>query len=137
MRVLLGLMLTAGALWGSEAEIRKAESEWASAVKSRDLAALEKIYTDDLIYAHSSGVVETKKEYMERLKSGLQRYETVSHESVRVAMHGDTAVALSILRMTGQSNERKFNDHLMMTHVWVKQGGVWRLAAHQTTKLAE
>jgi hypothetical protein len=30
-----------------------------------------------------------------------------------------------------------FNDHLKMLHVWVKQGRAWRLAAHQTTKLAQ
>jgi len=28
-----------------------------------------------------------------------------------------------------------FNDHVMMMHVWVKQGGSWHLAAHQTTKV--
>jgi ketosteroid isomerase-like protein len=136
-RIVVVLFLTAAAAWGSEAEIRKAEAAWGEAVQSRNVAALEKMYAEELIYAHSTGVVETKKQYLDRLQGGLQRYERVAFESTRVAMHGETAVTLSMLRMSGQSGERKFDDHLMMTHVWVKQKGGWRLAAHQTTKLAE
>ena len=45
-------------------EILEAEKRWAKAVIALDFAALEKIYHDGLIYAHSSGVIETKGEYM-------------------------------------------------------------------------
>ena len=58
-------------------------------------------------------------------------------EKSQVALHGGTAVTLSWVRMSGQSNERLFNDHLIMTHVWVRKGGAWKLAAHQTTRLAD
>lgn len=136
-RALLALVVWSMAGWASEDAIRKAEAGWAAMVEKRDVAGLERLYDEKLIYAHSSGVVETKAEYMERLKKGLQRYDGVKVESTRVAMHGEVAVALSMVRMTGQSNERKFDDHLMMTHVWLKRGGGWKLASHQTTKLAE
>ncbi|MBI4889087.1 MAG: nuclear transport factor 2 family protein [Acidobacteria bacterium] len=141
MKTLLGMVLLAAAAFaaagGSEEEVRKAEAAWALAVQGRDLAALDRIYDDALIYAHSTGVVETKAEYMKRLSGGLQRYSAVRFESTRVSVHGETAVTVSRLRMSGQSNERQFDDHLMMMHVWVRKGGVWRLTAHQTTKLAE
>ncbi|MBI5084628.1 MAG: nuclear transport factor 2 family protein [Acidobacteria bacterium] len=137
LRAALGLVLLSAALPAQEAEIRKAESAWAAAVQGRDFAALEAMYADDLIYAHSSGVVESKKQYMDRIRQGLQRYDEVKHESIRVVPHGGTAIAHCILRMRGKSNERSFDDHLMMMHVWVKRGGAWRLAAHQTTKLAD
>lgn len=120
-----------------EAEIRAAEARWAEAVKGRDVTALEGLYDAELIYAHSTGVVETKGQYMERLRGGKQRYDDVRIEKTQVALHGAAAVALSFVRMRGKSDERLFDDHLMMTHVWVKKGGAWKLAAHQTTKLAE
>ncbi len=122
---------------GAEEEIRRAEAAWALAVQARDVAALSRIYDEGLIYAHSTGVVETKAEYMKRLSGGLQRYTAVRFESTRVSVHGESAVTVSRLRMSGQSNERQFDDHLMMMHVWVRKGGAWKLAAHQTTKLAE
>ena len=121
----------------TEAEIRQADKQWAAAVQARDLAALERIFDDGLIYAHSTGIVETKKQYIERLRGGKQRYDQVTIEKSQVALHGDAAVTLSWVRMSGRSNERLFNDHVMMTHVWVRKGGAWKLAAHQTTKLAD
>lgn len=141
MKRLACVLFLAAAAWAAappdEADIRQAEARWAEAVKGRDVAALERLYEDGLIYAHSTGIVETKREYLERLKGGKQRYDGIVFEKTQVALHGDTAVALSWLRMNGKSNERLFNDRLMMTHVWVKKGGGWKLAAHQTTKLAE
>ena len=57
---------------GPEDEILAAEKGWAKAVIARDFAALEKIYHDGLIYAHSTGTIETKAEYMAKLRSGKQ-----------------------------------------------------------------
>jgi ketosteroid isomerase-like protein len=116
-------------------EVRKAETEWANAVKSRDLAALERMYTPELIYAHATGTIEDKKKYLDRLKTGAQRYDSITYESSRVVIYGDSAVTHSIMRMVGVNSAGPFNDHVMMIHFWVKQGGAWKLAAHQTTKI--
>jgi len=90
---------------------------------------------DQLIYAHSTGVIETKSEYMARLRRGTQKYDRIEHQNLTVKTYGDAAVAHSKVRMTGTSDTRAFDDRLMMMHLWVKQGGRWQLAAHQTTKL--
>ena len=119
----------------SEGEIRNAEKSWAAAVKGRDYAALEKIFTPGLIYAHASGAIEDKDKYVGRLRSGAQRYDSITHESTKIVLYGDSAVAHSIMRMTGVNTAGPFNDHVMMMHLWVKQNGAWRLAAHQTTKI--
>lgn len=119
-----------------EAQVRQAEQAWAEAVQRGDTAALERLYSERLIYAHSTGAVETRQQYLDRMKSGLQRYDRVAFESTRVVIEGGAAVSHSFLRMSGTSNGRRFDDYLMMLHVWVKQRGVWRLVAHQTTKLS-
>jgi ketosteroid isomerase-like protein len=139
-RLLLGTMLAtlgAGTIWAATADeaVRAAEKQWSEAVKNRDFAALERIFTRELIYAHSSGAVETETKYLERLRSGKQRYDSFTYESTQVVVYGDAAVAHSIVRITGSNDAGPFNDHLMMMHTWVKQGGMWRLAAHQTTKI--
>ena len=119
----------------AEDEIRQADLRWAFAEKNRDAAALDKIYTPGLIYAHATGNVEDKAKYIDRLKSGKQRYDSVNIESTKVVTYGDSAVSHSIVRTIGVNDNGPFNDHVMMMHVWVKQGGSWRLAAHQTTKI--
>ena len=119
----------------AEDEIRSAEKAWAAAVKARDFAALDRIFMPGLIYAHATGPIESKQKYMDRLRSGAQRYDGITHEDTKIVLYGDSAVAHSILRMQGVNESGPFNDHVMAMHLWVKQGGSWRLAAHQTTKL--
>lgn len=119
----------------AEDDLRTQEKAWAAAVLARDFAALEKIYADELIYAHSTGAIESKQDYLERLRKGAQRYDGITHEKIRAVSYGDSAVTHSIVRMVGTSNGKPFNDHVMMLHLWVKKGDRWRLAAHQTTKL--
>jgi ketosteroid isomerase-like protein len=125
------------ALAAGDADIRAAEKAWAGAVMARDLAALDRIFGNDLIYAHSTGVIETKAQYIDRLRGGAQRYDKVEHENIRVVPYGDAAVSHSTVRMMGTSNGKPFNDHVMMMHLWVRQGGAWKLVAHQTTRLAQ
>ena len=129
------MALAAFAATAGEEELRQAETGWAAAVQKADLAALQRILGDGLIYNHSTGVVEDKKEYLERLRKGAQKYELIEHASMNIRAYADAGVVASRVRMKGVSNTRLFDDQLLMLHVWVKQGGRWQLVAHQTTKL--
>ncbi len=119
----------------AEEEIRRAEKAWAAAVMRVDAQALEKILDDQLIYAHSTGVIESKAQYLDRLRRRAQKYDLIEHQQITVRLHGDAAVAHSQVRMKGVSDQVPFDNRLMMLHLWVKHGGQWWLAAHQTTRL--
>ena len=137
-RILLSGLLAAAACMAAaspEDEIKAADKAWATAVKSKDLAALDKMFLPGLVYAHATGPIESKDVYINRLKEGKQRYDSVTIESTRVFPYGDSALSHSIVRVTGVNSAGPFNDHVMMMHMWVKQGGAWRLAGHQTTKV--
>jgi ketosteroid isomerase-like protein len=134
----MGLILGVGfGLAGPDDDVIAAEKAWAEAVTSRDFDALDKLLSPELIYAHSTGVVETKDEYLAKLKSGDQRYDVIDHEKTIVKVHGDAAAAHSIVVMKGATRGEPFNNRLIMMHLWVRHGGSWQLAAHQTTRLAD
>ena len=137
MRTTILLLVLSAAISGAgpEDEIVSAEKGWAAAVVKRDAAALAKIYHDQLIYAHSTGVIETKGDYLGKLRKGTQRYDAIEHQKITVRVHGSAAVAHLMVHMKGQSGTRPFDDKLMAMHLWIKQDGRWQLAAHQTTKL--
>jgi ketosteroid isomerase-like protein len=120
-----------------EDQIRSAETHWAQAVQAGNLAELEKIFTPGLIYAHSTGVIQDRKQFLDQLRSGTRKYSAVKQERIQVSMYGDSAVAHSIMRMVGVNDKGPFDDRVMMMHFWVKQSGQWRLTAHQTTKLPD
>jgi ketosteroid isomerase-like protein len=141
-RALLCLAVLATALIpafgaGVEDQVVAAEKSWAKAVMTGDAAALDKLLAPDLIYAHSTGVVESKTEYLGKLKSGSQKYDLIDHEKTTVKVHGNAAVAHSVVVMRGTNASGPFNNKLMMMHLWVKEGAMWRLAAHQTTRLTQ
>jgi ketosteroid isomerase-like protein len=136
LRTIALLTVTAAAAFAAaEDDIRAADRRWAAAVKAGDIATLERMYTPALIYAHATGKVEDKAQYLDRLKTGKQKYTDVIIESTKIVAYGDSAISHSIVRTIGTNDSGPFNDHVMMLHVWVKQGGEWRLAAHQTTKI--
>jgi ketosteroid isomerase-like protein len=119
-----------------EDEVREAEMAWVAAVKANDFAKLESLLSPDLIYTHSTGVIEDKGAYLKALKSGNQKYDEIAHSNLRVkAYGGDSGVVTAKVRMAGKSKGTPFDNQLLMMHVWVKQGGRWQLAAHQTTRL--
>ena len=129
-----GLMMAAPAEDLNE-RIQERERAWSTATTGGDVVTLNKLFTDQLIYAHSTGVIEDKKEYLDRIRTAKQRYDRINQEKITVVPYGDAAVSHSILRMIGVSNGKPFDDHVMLLHLWVKQNGIWRIAAHQTTKL--
>jgi ketosteroid isomerase-like protein len=127
--------LPGAAASADESAILDAEKGWASAVLARDFAKLDTILTPGLIYAHSTGIIDDKSQYLSKMRSGTQKYAGIEHTSTTVRVYGNSAVAHSRARMHGVNASGPFDDKLMMIHMWVKSNGKWQLAAHQTTKL--
>jgi len=115
--------------------VEQAERSWAKAVVANDLAGLEKIFADDLTYTHSNAVTDSKAEYIEKLRSGQTKYVSIDYDSMTVRVYSDTALVNSKARIKAQTTTGSIDSNLVMLHVWLKSGGSWKLAAHQTTKL--
>jgi ketosteroid isomerase-like protein len=130
LALLLGSLFIAHA--ATEEDLRQVEKDWAAAVVANDFAKIEQFMSPDIIYGHSSGAVETKDEYMTRLRGGKQQYEAIEYHKIMAKVSGNTALTHSLLRMAGKNNGVPFNNELMMLHVWVQRDGRWQLAGHQT-----
>jgi len=135
MLLLASFLALAGVALAQQPDILAMERAWVQAITTRDAAILAKLLDDQLIYAHATGIVDTKQEYIAKVTSGRQKYEGVDHESTDVRLFGDTAVVHARMHMWGVNPAGKFDDRLMMMHVWVKKGGAWQLVAHQTARL--
>ena len=132
------LVLTAAASLAQSkgsAEIVAADKAWAKAITGKDFAALENLLADDLVYSHSTGVVDTKKSYIESQKSGVQKYISVDHTDPKVQLYGNTAVLTSGLKMHTETKGTEQTASFRVIHVWVKKDGRWQMVAHQTTRL--
>ena len=112
-----------------------AEDRRYRAMQDADLATLAEVCADELSYAHSSGIRDTKSEYLEKLRSGYYVYRRIDHPVDRVEVLGDTAIVLG--RMTADVEVQgtlKVIDNLALA-VWTRASGTWRLLAYAPTSL--
>ena len=122
-----------------EEELRHAEHNLVEALVSSDVPRLEKLLGDDLTYTHSSGIKESKAEFLHRIQSGDLKYDSMQHENnVSVRLYGDTGVLIGTSRVKVRAQGQTLNLHIRFTEVWVKRDrGPWQLVAWQATRIAE
>lgn len=118
-----------------EAAVRAAEDRRYQALLDSDWDTLDELFADELSYAHSSGVRDTKDEYFAKLRNQYYVYKRVDHPVERVAVVGHTALVIG--RMTADllvDGTAKTIDNLALA-VWSKASGEWRLLAFAPTPL--
>ena len=117
------------------AEVLAAEHRRYQALLGPDLPTLEGLFHDRLSYAHSSGVRDTRTEYLAKISDGYYVYQRVDHAVERVDVVGDTVVVIG--RMTADLTVEgipKTIDNLALA-VWTKDTGQWQLLAYASTPL--
>ncbi len=116
--------------------IKAADKAWAVATVKADDSALNKLLADDLIYIHSTGDQDNKKTFIENQHNGVRKYLKIDHETMDVRVYGNSAVLTGTVQLETEMKGVKGGAHLRIIHVWVKQGGSWKLVAHQSLRLA-
>ncbi len=117
-----------------EAAVLAAEDARYRAMLDADLDGLDRLCAEELSYAHSSGVRDTKSEYLGKVRSGYYQYLSVEHPVERVEVVGDTAIVVG--RMTSDlvvGGTPKTIDNLALA-VWVRREGDWQLLAYAPTR---
>ncbi|MBL8293777.1 MAG: nuclear transport factor 2 family protein [Bryobacterales bacterium] len=132
---LLFLLATATALAQDKAFFLSLDKQWSDAIVKSDTATLERLLAADLVYAHATGIIDTKTSYIAKIKERRQVYKSFEQRNPIVNIYKDAAVTFSHVRVTGTNQSGEFDDKIMLIHFWIKQNNAWRLAAHQTTKV--
>lgn len=137
MRLILLLLLLSAALLPAQdkAFFLALDKQWSDAIVKSDTATLEKLLAPDLVYAHATGIIDTKASYIAKIKERRQVYKSFEQRNPIVNIYRDAAVTFSHVRVTGTNQAGPFDDKIMLIHFWVKQDNRWLLAAHQTTKV--
>jgi len=137
-RILFGLTLAAMLAPAADlaSEVEKAERDWGAAMMKNDFTALDKLMSDDLTYRHSNGLVDTKKSYVDALKSGRSRYYEINFQEVTVKPV-DARIALvfsKAIYVTKAADGSKQEMALLTLHVFRKSAVGWQLLAHQSAR---
>jgi hypothetical protein len=117
-----------GAQSKDEAEVRAAHDAFLKAAKSRDRAALEKLFAPQLQYSHSAAKLENRQEAIDALMKDPVTFD-IQSQAIRV--YGNTAT----LRAKAIAHGPTGDIPLIILQVWVKTGGNWQLVERATTRI--
>lgn len=129
------ILSTANAQSKQETAVADAVQRLHKAMISADQAELEKLVSGKLSYGHSSGHVDNKREFVEKIVSGRSDFISIDMEDVSVSTSGKTAVVRHVLHARTNDNGKPGEVHLRILLVWQKQYGQWILLARQAVKI--
>lgn len=144
--LLLSLALWTGTVLGApvppesspaEKEVMAAEEARTAALEHSDVAALERIMADDVTYIHASGKVDTKKSYLDAIRSGQLHYISWKAKNLQVRVLGDSAVINGeyAVRVTdSRVQPTPFDINIFILTVYARRDGHWQQIAWQSTR---
>ncbi len=132
--ILLLVIAYSVAFAASPAEfVHEAALGWIQGAVKQDAAALNRFMADDLQYAHASGQLQTKQQYIAAVTTGPARYESFTLSDLKIRFYGPKAAVLTAycdVKMAGQDAFR-----VRTLQVYVENSGQWQMAAHQSARV--
>jgi hypothetical protein len=102
---------------------------------SNDFATMEKLFSPDLVYVHSSSVVDTKQSYIESMRSGAVVYKVMTQTNVEVRTFGCIAILTGNGKYEVRVNGKDVTVPLRFHSVWKKTDGAMQYVSWQSTRI--
>ena len=104
---------------------------------NKDVAALNALIADDLVYTHSSARQDTKQSLIEAMVTGKTVYTSLVPSEVKAQDFGDTVVLTGIARISVMSGGKPNSFGVRFTDVYANKGSKWQMVVWQSTKLPD
>ena len=108
-----------------------------TAMARKDVATLNDVLADDLIYTHSSARIDTKQSLIGAMQSGATVYNSVEPSDVKAQDLGDAVVLTGVARIQVTSGGKPNAFGVRFTDVYARRGGRWQMVTWQSTRLPE
>jgi hypothetical protein len=107
------------------------------AMQKRDMAAMDRLHADGLVFINTKGRLLNKAEYLEEVKSGNLKFLSVETDDYQFRIYGDTVIMSGRAKSTVEYHGVVNKKPRRFTSVFIKMDGQWRLVAHQATLIAD
>jgi hypothetical protein len=146
LRTLYGLAITAvvssGAAFAEECsgsitadEAQRGEDARYAAQTGRDFAALQQLIGEDLVYIHSSAIVDNKASYIETQRAGTVIYRTMKRSDVSVRTYGCLAIITGLANFDVTNKGQDISVELRFHSVWAKRAGAIQFISWEATRV--
>ncbi len=109
----------------------------AKATLAKDVPTLARIYGEDVTYAHSSGLTETKAQVLKNIQ-GPGQAEFMRFSDTTIRIYGTVALVKGVTDFRNGQPGKMLDNHLNILWVLVKRSEGphgWQIVARQTTRI--
>jgi ketosteroid isomerase-like protein len=108
-----------------------------NAMARKDIAALNALLADELVYTHSSARLDTKQSLIGAMESGATVYTSVEPSDVKAVDCGNVVVLTGSARIQVTSQGKPNAFSVRFTDVYADKNGQWQMVAWQSTRIPE
>ena len=113
--------------------LSKTKWRWMSERKVDSLAAL---FHDEAVFVHMGGTMARNQE-LDVIRSGAIQYKHAEILDASVRFIGTTAIVLNRIRLDAVVGGNEVTNPFVVTEVYVRQEGVWKLGSLSFTRLLQ
>lgn len=116
-------------------EALKAEDARYAAQMGDDYVAMDKLFSPELVYIHTSSVLDSKASYIESMYSGAVKYKAMRRSDVTVRNFGCIAIINGIGDYEVRVKDKDINVVLRFTSIWQKTNDTLQFVSWQSTRI--
>lgn len=98
--IIITLTMTMQSQTDDRQQIRQLYETMYQAMVAKDTATLNRVYANEMVLVHITGMRQSKKEYLDAIADGTLNYYTAVHEQMEVTVEGDCATLTGRSRVT-------------------------------------
>ena len=118
-------------------EIASLLDQYRQALLNKDVAALDRIWADDLTFVNPRGELLSKQERIDNVKTGATAFKSIRVSDQNVRAYGESAVATSKVAIDAQYSGKEGTGDYRVTTAWARRNGAWQMVAVQMTPIAQ
>jgi len=122
---------------GNGAMIIELDKKRMNAMAQKDIATLNEVLSNDLVYTHSSARLDTKQSLIGAMESGSTVYTSVVPSDVTAQDLGDAVVLTGSCRIGVNAGGRANSFGVRFTDVYANRNGRWQMVTWQSTRLPD
>lgn len=120
-----------------EAEVLRLDDERRNAYLQNDAGTLDRILADDVTAITGIGTEDDKASILADVRSHDLTFKKFAYDHRKIRIYGETAVVTSHAEIVANYKGRDLTGKLLVSRVYAKQQGGWKLVAIQSTKMPE
>ncbi len=106
-----------------------------AALLQQDFSTIDALFAEELVYIHSSAMVEKKASYLSGLQTGAVVYRQIDRQDRQVQICGDTATLTGVAHMRVARGDDDRTIHIRYVTVSVQREQTWQIILFASTAL--